>query len=151
MGAPICPSCNKFCSLEMQEPESNDIDLSDNREDADDEIEITYSIRIVRNSECCGDEIKEANFDGSISVKVEGHYGDDHTLSLNEDSLESDETGGGRYKKSYYGFTAEVSIECSCGEDVAVLECSGDGSADWEENRISFSDNIAASEMDDLV
>lgn len=54
MGAPICPGCSKFCSLETQEPEVNAVDIIDF---TDGVADVQYDIRLVRSSECCSEEI----------------------------------------------------------------------------------------------
>jgi hypothetical protein len=110
-----CPSCNKFCGLEMQDPENNNIEF-----DATDLDNITLSVEvhIVRNSECCGDECKEYTFntdaelDAALIDKMEQARKDnpDIEFEAEESSLSPLEEGGHRYKKSYYGFTMEIGI-----------------------------------------
>jgi hypothetical protein len=58
----ICPSCNKFAPNELGEPE---LEL-----DVESGI-VTGSCRIVITSGCCGDELKEANFDVEIDLAAE--------------------------------------------------------------------------------
>jgi hypothetical protein len=55
----ICPSCNKFAPNELGEPE---LEL-----DAEAGI-ITGNCRIVITSGCCGDELKESNFEVEIDL-----------------------------------------------------------------------------------
>ena len=146
-----CPSCNKFAALEMQEPEVNDLEISmfDAEEDAT-ELSggVTYSVRICRNSECCGDEMKEGNFDGEIDLTVEGHTGEDCDLSVEEDGIEALEEGGGRYAKSYFGFELTGRVSCACGQDVKITECNA---TSFDADIFTITDKMAASEMDELV
>ncbi len=96
----------------MQEPEVNDLSL---------DIEsraVTADVRIVRNSECCGDEMKEYSFnteaelDEETSAKIDAILKADPEaeIEVEEGSVDTLEEGGGRYAKSYYGFTLTASI-----------------------------------------
>lgn len=103
-----CPSCNKFCGLEMQDPEVNDLSMDL------DSMNVTAEVRIVRNSECCSDECKEYNFSAEAEIpdeiqqKIAEHPDDDYDVE--EGSVEQLEEGGHRYKKSYYGFVLNAEI-----------------------------------------
>lgn len=143
-----CPSCNKFCGLELQDPELNGYEVEKKGEGEIGAIlNIQGSIRIVRNSECCGEEIKEGNFDFDDEFEVDGHKGEGHEFEIDEGDLEPIEEGGSRYKKSYYGVTWMPEITCSCGQEVKLPLKEGE----TEPAPIEFSDKMAASEMDDLV
>lgn len=59
----ICPSCNKFAANSTdQEPE---IELQC------ESGHVTGTVRIVLTSECCGEELKEANFDVDVDLEEE--------------------------------------------------------------------------------
>src|SRR5215831_12018944 len=114
-----CPSCNKFCGLEMQDPEVNDVTL--HNADAGDDLDgasVTVEVRIVRNSECCGDECKEYTFDTEVDVpqdiinemKKARETDPEVEFSVEETSTDMTEEGGHRYKKSYYGFSMTVTV-----------------------------------------
>lgn len=137
---PKCPSCNKFCAMEMQEPEVQDFSLDNKVENGIVILLVTGQIRIVRTSECCGDEIKEANFDFADEFEIEGHVGEGHEFEIEEGDVNPIEEGGGRYQKSFFGVDWTPHITCSCGEEVKTKE----------DSYISFTDKIAASWMDDL-
>jgi hypothetical protein len=129
-----------MAALEMQEPElDNDLEV-------DEDGNVTGQIRIVRNSECCGDEMKEANFeidwspDAEDALKLEEHKGEGHSLSVDQGDPEGTEEGGGRYAKSFFGAQIDFSIRC---------ECQPEGAEPLVE--YTWSDKIAASEMDDLT
>lgn len=126
-----CPNCSKFVSLELQDPEVNDLQL-------DDDGTITASVRVVRNCQDCGTEMKEATFDVSLEVPEVTHtVGADRDkcqLSV-EDNLSQLEEGGGRYKKSYYGAEGTFNLTCTCGAKAEV----------------QWSDKIDASSMDEIA
>jgi hypothetical protein len=136
-----CPGCNKFASLNSEEPEVNSIDIDTNGS-------ITCEVRIVRTSECCGDEMKSASFDCGESIpdeivkkhsgKIEGTEDDEHELEVIEGDVEATEEGGGRYAKSFYGFNLTFTVRCSCQKDTDPDLYEG-----------SFDDKIAASHMDE--
>jgi uncharacterized Zn finger protein (UPF0148 family) len=155
-----CPTCEKFVSLELQEPESPDVSVEYNG-DPDARRSrthglgflgrapgfiITGSIRIVRTCAECGEELKEATLDIDQEVEV----GEDLTAAekteaatvttyddaeVEDESVESIEEGGGRYKKSYFG--AEVTFVIRAGPENAVVA------------RVTWSDKVAASQMDE--
>lgn len=137
-----CPSCNKFAALEMQEPEVNDVTLTADNEDLD-SATVEYDVRIVRNSECCGDEMKEATFSDSVDVpggivakmKEVVAENKDAEFDVTYGSADTIEEGGGRYAKSYYGFTLTVTVEHN-GKPLGEFD---------------ITDKIAASYMDEMV
>src|SRR3990167_5382934 len=97
----LCPSCNKFAALTFEEPEvEQEIQL--------DGTSVSATVRIVRNSEGCGEEMKEATlemeqeidvhaFDGHIDPDLEAIEG--HELEVDADDPEQIEEGGGRFAK----------------------------------------------------
>jgi hypothetical protein len=101
----------------MQDPEVNDLSI----EVDDDSASITYDVRIVRNSECCGDECKEYTFSETVDVedeimdkiKAARAENPDVDIEVEEAGIEQLEEGGHRYKKSYYGFTLTAKIGIS--------------------------------------
>jgi hypothetical protein len=133
--AQLCPSCNKFAGLEMNDPEVNSLDLNDRTIEAE--------VRIVRVSTCCNDEMKEYTFNtemelpDEIADKMTAIQKDDPdaTFDVEEGSLDQVEEGGGRYAKSYYGYTLTVSVK----------------HGDVELGTVELTDKCAASEMDELT
>lgn len=145
-----CPDCNKFCGLEMQDPEVNDLDLTiyDAEEGEDERTgSVSWDVRIVRNSECCGAEVKESYFCSAGDITIYGHTGEECELTIEETSCEPTEEGGGRYAKSYYGCILEGEITCSCGKPVVIKDFGGTA---FEGNAVTIGDKVAASEMDEL-
>lgn len=137
-----CPSCNKFAGLEMQDPEVEGVDI-----DADGNI--TAEVRIVRNSACCGEGMKEYTFSMETSFDdnepVSAHKGEGHELSAEEDGVDMIEEGGGRYAKSYYGASLTVRVTCTCGK-LGELDKDGKGQG----ITVELSDKVAASEMEEM-
>ena len=140
--ANICPGCNKFASLETQDPEVDDLEV-------DAGGHVTCSVRLVRVSECCGEEMKETTFDlenDAVFAAPDGmppivHEGDGHELSVEETASEVTERSDGkpgtpsRYRKTYHGVRVEATVTCACG-----------ATADVE-----LSDELQASAFDDLT
>ena len=136
-----CPSCNKFAALEMQDPEMENLEINGTI--------VSCSVRIVRSSECCGDEIKEATLEMEEEIDpstFEGHLDDKHEplegheLEVEEKSVDQLEEGGGRYKKSYFGAEVTYSVSCACQKA---------GEPPLHEGTLS--DKVAASHMDELT
>lgn len=106
-----CPGCSKLCSLENGEPEVNDVEIGDGS--------ITASVRLVRNSSCCDQEMKEYNYELNLDISKElkahedkYHNGVPQTYSVEEDSCDVDESGGNRYAKNMIGVTLSVDVTC---------------------------------------
>lgn len=121
--------------MELQDPELQTEDFDS------DTGSFSIEARIVRNSECCGDELKEAtfNFEGQVPDEtMNKHKGEGHDLSM-ECTVDPIEEGGGRYAKSFFGVSVCVEIECSC-------QKSGDEPVYTE----VFDDKVAASAMEEL-
>jgi hypothetical protein len=150
-----CPDCNKFVSLEMQDPEVSDLSVEYlPSHDADNEpiheFCITGTVRIVRCCAECGQEMKEAQLDIEQTVELgeevdtkgahdweefaRTHDLDDARVD-DSPSVDQIEEGGGRYAKSYFG--AAIHFEVFVGDTVVAT--------------VEWSDKVAASSMDELV
>jgi hypothetical protein len=145
-----CENCQKFVSLEMQDPEVSDLQVEycpPPKEDADGEhaFSVTGSVRIVRVCAECNLEMKEATLDidqtivlgENVDTQDWKEFAKKHdlgTVEVEDGGAEALEEGGGRYKKSYYGATLNLDITVD-GETV--------GSVTW-------TDKVAASEMEEL-
>lgn len=149
-----CESCNKFTALEFQEPEEESFEvdgLETITEDGTVAATASATIHISRNSECCGDTMKEATLEMSEEFVIDHDKLEEHLvekegggwtwkkgceLSAACDDWEQVEEGGGRYAKSYFGASTTYRVTCKCGK--------GD-----ELHEGALEDKIAASEMDD--
>lgn len=143
-----CPGCDKFASLESADPEV-EIQISQDKNGA----MVSATVRIVRTSECCGEEMKEATFEPSAEIAAEllkDHFNPETGEPLTEDcELEIDDgedaentertEGKGRGLKSFYGFQLHWSVKCGCGRDDGKTLAEG-----------TFTDDIQASHMDEL-
>lgn len=140
-----CTSCGKMAALEFQDPEIDDFDGSVERPEKGETaytVSASCTVRLVRNTECCGEELKTADLeittDDETFEIAEGTHTDDKckedfTVEVDGDP-EQVEEGGGRYKKSYFGASFEVVVTCGCGETV---------------HSFTMTDKVAASEMDE--
>lgn len=185
-----CPSCNKFAtnctdtepevSVEIDnwnlneaagatadKPEGvQDSDMEDKDADAGDvvgTVSVTGNVRIVITSECCGDELKEANFDFSEDIEItraadcicdadhttfmEGlevetgsneitERSDTETIRTRKDGTVVRKPIPYRFQRRYYGCSVEVVVNCGCGKEVGTT---------------TFTDETAASGMDELT
>ena len=110
-----CPNnCNegKFVTLECGEPEEETpLDIGEDGA-------VTGSFKLTRNCGECGDALKEAVVDLDDTVdadEVKPHFGGgEHALSIELDSVEADESGGGRYRKNLISAVVEATVTCSC-------------------------------------
>ena len=135
-----CPDCQKFVSLEMQDPEVESCEI-------DIDGAITASVRIVRSCAECSTEMKEATLeieytpDEDEAKIVEEHQGDAHELIVEDGySVEALEEGGGRYAKSFFGATLSVSVRCKCQKGAIVEPLF----------TVELSDKVSASAMDEM-
>ncbi len=141
-----CPSCNKFSALEFQEPEEESFEV-ENLEHISEDGTVTATmhatVRIERNSECCGETMKEASLEMSEEFTIEHDKLEEHLvakegceLTAAADDPEQVEEGGGRYTKSYFGASITYRVTCECGN--------GD-----ELHEGTLEEKIAASSMDE--
>lgn len=139
-----CPDCQKFVSLEFQDPEVESIEIEG--------LTVTAMVRIVRVCAECSQEMKEATLEMSAELDASefaDHWDEEKgepregcELTVEECGADQIEEGGGRYKKSYFG--AEVSYEVYC-------ECSKSGEKSKLVHEGTLSDKVPASAMDELV
>lgn len=139
-----CPDCNKFVSLEFQDPEVDNLEISD-------DAVVTATVRLVRNCAECGTEMKEATLEleetHDITVEpFKDHINEKgetkHELEIEETGVDQIEEGGGRYAKSYFGATISYTVRCKCDEDKKDER--------WEYEG-TFGDKVAASAMEEMV
>lgn len=132
-----CPDCNKLAGLETQDPEDVELEIEGS--------EVQARFRVVRNSACCGTEMKEANFEPEMDLAdkhaavLKAHDGEGHELSIEETGVELIERseGRGRGTRSFYGATVSFDVTCSCQEEPILSE--------------SISDDCQASHFDELT
>jgi hypothetical protein len=143
-----CPNCQKFVSLEMQEPEVSDLNVTYTGDVAYAKtFSITGSVRIVRTCADCGQELKDATLDiehdGALGENV-SHTPEDlkrwvekdlSDATVEADDVSSIEESGGRYAKSFFG--ARVAMNIRLGDETVAS--------------VAWSDKIAASAMDEMV
>ena len=124
-----CNECNKFVGLETQEPEEDSIEVSDSGT-------VTIEVTIRRNCSMCDSEMKSLELeateevDGDFlskhsedSVMDNGHGHGNWSVEL--DTIELTESGGGRWAKNMIGFSSTATVTCVCGETTTVtLEAS---------------------------
>lgn len=135
---PRCSNCNKFVSLELDEPEFES-------EPAVDESGcVSATVRLTRSCGECGEVLREATFDledADHESDVTDHQGNDHSLEAEvEDDLEAFEEDNGRFKKRYFGVIVSVRVRCSCQDD-----------GDMPLYTVELTDKVAASGMEDVT
>jgi len=165
-----CPSCNKFPALSTDtDPETDSLEPSDVEFDHDQEktklegtVNVTGDVRIVLTSECCGDEIKEANFSPDVHIDVKKHKDctcedwtdgvelevENAAITDRNEAFQTKTAKRGlnkgtlvqvpipfRYQKRFYGVEMELHIKCACGKEIGMD---------------TFSDEEQASAMEEL-
>jgi len=123
-----CPDCNRFVSLEQEEPEA-DVDITSREPivDTQQELTITGSVRLVLVCAECGTEMAEANLDveeehtfchaksgcqGTVAAETEAELADRYE-------------GKGRGMRHFYGVDLTVILECeecNAHEEVSIHE-----------------------------
>lgn len=110
-----CSSCNKFVSVEQQEPEFEEVEFDP------DSNEATCSVRIVDACPECSTEIREASLDLTFQfddLAEHGGEGSDgeHELSGDVEGEADEKTEGkGHGLKTFHGVAAKLKVTCSCG------------------------------------
>jgi hypothetical protein len=130
-----CPDCNKFVSLELQEPELNLNVEGDS---------ITGQVRLVLTCADCGGEAKEANLDIDLSLdhdcdrKEDDFELVDETAEPTERYQDKDQRGKSiknpRYRRHYYGAEITVTVRCNhCDKEFEVTETVEEQASGFEE------------------
>ncbi len=129
-----CPDCNRFASLDLGEPELEELSV-------DDDGVVTGTVRICRTCAECGLELKEATLDlvEDMVSECEKHTGEGHELVVDDTGIEPIEEAVRR--KPYFGAALSFKITCTCGEDKK---------RPWSVEG-TVSDKEAASAMDEMV
>lgn len=117
-----CDCTNTFVSLETGDPEEQSAELNDGT--------ISIEVRLTRNCSECGSEKKEYTFsmEQEIQESIDAHNAKFHPdaeqksdLTLDMD-YDTDESGGGRYKKNMISVNANYNVTCDdCTGDDAVV------------------------------
>ena len=165
----ICPSCNKFAAYDTSNEPEAEIEAGEFEPEGKNKdkgtVPLTGSVRIVLSSECCSEEMKEANFDVDIpdvavskaadctcekawhedlSVQTEGFEVTDRRETTKEKTIKRGPDKGKvvkvpipfRYQRTYYGCSVTIELTCGCGKSVGETV---------------FEDECPASGMDELV
>ena len=103
-----CPSCNKFASLNFEDPELESLDINDGV--------VSMHVTITRSSECCSETVKTASLEAEqdLSDELKEHLEEGHELSVEEQGVDPIEKGGGRYQASFFGATVSYTVHCTC-------------------------------------
>jgi len=131
-----CPDCNKFVSMETQEPEINTLEV----ENCDGEITVTIDGRTLRNCADCGTELKAVDWCDSDSLNLSEFDGWDKLSPEQQNSIKTEcspeveenccsieESGGGRYKKNIISTIVgyEITVPVQNHPDVSALKFEG--------------------------
>lgn len=126
-----CPDCTKFVSLDQGDPEVNSIEI-------DDSGHITANVRAVLNCSECSTEMKDYDFTTELDpdeivehVQMHQDAGEEFELSIEEGSSEAEDRyenkdrhgkpiTNPRYQRHYLGYSLDVKVTCSCGEEFDV-------------------------------
>lgn len=133
-----CQSCDKLCGLETEEPE---VEL-----EVDGDL-VRGTARLVRVSACCGEEVKETEFEFEEQIplgKVKDHPDNeenDHELEVVEGDVEATERfeGRGRGVRTFFGVRVSYVVRCSC-----------QGEKDPPLDEGEFTSEVQASHMDEV-
>lgn len=142
-----CPSCEKFVSYDTDVEPEGDLSVEDSR--------VTGSIRRVLSCADCGEELKQAEFDVDLDIRLdaaeeeeESECADDaHEWEIEDSTLDAtsrmqttDRRGKpikrARYMKMFYGVDISGSVKCR--------NCEATGS-------FSGSEEVQASGMEELA
>jgi hypothetical protein len=130
-----CPDCNKFVSLELQEPELNLNVEGDS---------ITGQVRLVLTCVECGNEGKETNLDIDLALDHDCDRAEDdfelvdEAAETTERYQDKDRHGkpikNPRYRRHYYGAEITATVCCNkCGKEFEVTETVEEQASGFEE------------------
>ena len=154
----VCPSCNKFPSFDISEPELDSLECEGGV--------VTGSVRLALTTQCCGDEVKESTFEIDLDLsdqildklKAAGIENPDLDGENVEFEVTSESANGDdryenkdrhgkpiksmRYMKHFYCVTVGVTVKCTYPvKDADSVEVEVDG---------TWNDEIQASAMDEM-
>lgn len=128
---PRCPNCNKFVSVELADPEEQDLDASFDDKDKS-QGSVSLEVRLVKTCADCGEELEEAtlNLEEDFTLTHDEGCPDDAKAEATAtlDSTDRQE-GKRRSAKTYYGVDAQVSVTCSGCEAKAEVKMEGEEQA----------------------
>ena len=103
-----CPDCCKFVSIEMGEPEIQNLEI-------DDFGDFDGEVRLVKLCADCGTELAETYVEIDDSGIEHSHDEAEGYLSVVDDEVVQTERyeGKGRYAKTFYGAMIRAYVECS--------------------------------------
>lgn len=119
-----CNSCNKFASVEMDDPD--EIEVQIDQED-DDSLAVSGNVTLTLTTSCCGDQCADAQaeFEETIDISTVEHEptckAEEREWEVEaEDAETSDRYDGDaktpmRYRRHYYGATFNLVATCTCG------------------------------------
>jgi hypothetical protein len=120
--ARICPSCNKFASIEQGDADLNlEVDEVDEKHGR-----VIGDVRLVLTSGCCGDDIAETTLEvpENADLEFEHPVGSDdgkHDVTIEDESYDPTDRFDGkpgtpmRYRRHYYGAQVTLTLKCKCG------------------------------------
>ena len=152
----MCQSCNKFASYDdSHEPELESMEEPDIESE-----QIVGNVRVCLASACCGDEMKEYNFEVEHDIASEiAAFRKEHKLADDDEiegelSLEAEMTSrqqredrngkqikNSRYMKTFYGFSASGTMKLRAEKGKKQVET---------EVEVAFDDDVQASYFEEL-
>jgi hypothetical protein len=135
---PRCSQCNKFVSLEEEEPEEQGLDIGTDGT-------ITASYEIINSCSECSNQLRSATIDLEVEpskeieehLKIELPEGKQHELEVEANAERDQKTSGkGRGLRTFYGVRANFTVKCSCDPEF--------------EHETDAEDYVQASGMDEL-
>ena len=107
-----CGSCNKFVSIEIGEPDVQDLQVSG--------TEVSTTIRLTKNCAECSTELADYTFEIETSnEELDTHNREECSLDVEEVSVENTTRteGKNRGTKTFYGVTLEFNVTCTCQDE----------------------------------
>lgn len=130
-----CANCNKWVSLETDDPEEQSVEVNDYGT-------VEVEVSISRNCADCGQQMKEATITGEADLDdswISEHSSDDAFENGHGDweaessNMELTESGGGRYAKNMIGFSCSVTVTCKCGATSEVTVSGEEAASSFDE------------------
>ena len=133
-----CPECGKMAAYSVADSPESNLELETIAEENSVSVQVNGTVKVTLNSECCGSELKEFEFELSDCRVELTRAVVDPPCTCTEFEFKAEDVSAVEFqvkRKTQYGYELTAEVVCACGGTTG---------------RADFLDSIAASCMDEI-